>query len=556
MRIAVNPPRRNGPPLGILLCALTFAQPSFADCTPPPEIAARLQAQPDADAYTALGTYYGEHQQFTCANDAFSAALKLDPASAKLNYFLGLSLLSSGQVEAAVAALQQSIQLDANALQPRLLLASILRQAGKRSEAEAQWRAILQVQPANPAALDGLANSLTDNGDALLAIELLKPLVPLTASAPSGPPPVSEDLTLDLARAYGVAGMLDQAAAVMQSAVAADPDSFRVANAMTTVLVQQHRYQDAAALMQKFSQQHPDHLEAQIAYLSALVLNNDDTNARPLGVKLLAAAPHDFQVLYLNGIEERKAGDYTAARDHLLEAIKVDPGNTTDEYIVRFNLGSALAHLNDPAGAKEQLEKAIELDSTQAQAHFQLAGVLKTLGDATGAQQQLDLYKQFSAENTARSQADTRSQLAAQKLAAGDYKQAAALYREAVAATPGNAMLQYQLSLALDKAGDTAGERTALEQAVQIDPTFALAQNQLGYLETQSGAAAEAEKHFRQAVTAAPGFIDAWINLAAILAQEGHIPEAQQAVATALQLDAKNQQALALSQKLNEAAHR
>jgi Flp pilus assembly protein TadD len=117
-------------------------------------------------------------------------------------------------------------------------------------------------------------------------------------------------------------------------------------------------------------------------------------------------------------------------------------------------------------------------------------------------------------------------------------------------------MLQYQLSLALDKAGDTAGERSALEQAVQIDPTFALAQNQLGYLETQSGAAAEAEKHFRQAVTAAPGFIDAWINLAAILAQEGHVAEAQQAVATALQLDAKNQQALTLSQKLNEAAHR
>jgi len=350
--------------------------------------------------------------------------------------------------------------------------------------------------------------------------------------------------------------MLDQAAAVMQATLSADPDSLRVVNATTTVLVQQHRYQDAAALTQKYSQQHPDDTQARIAYLSALVLNNDDTAARPLAVQLLTAAPHDFQVLYLNGILERKAGDYAAARDHLLEAIKVDPGNTTDEYIVRFNLGSALAHLNDPAGAKQQLEKAIELDHTQAQAHFQLAAVLRTLGDAAGAQQQLDLYKQISAENTARSQADTRSQLAAQKLADGDYKQAAALYHEAVAATPGNAMLQYQLSIALDKLGDTAGERAALQQAVQIDPTFALAQNQLGYLDVQSGVPADAEKHFRQAVTAAPGFIDAWINLAATLAQQGHLADAQQAVATALQLDAKNRQALALSQKLNEAAHR
>jgi tetratricopeptide (TPR) repeat protein len=518
-------------------------QNAQGQCTASAELEARVQSQPTANTYTDLGTWYGEHQQFACSTEAFRAALKLDPNSAKLNYFLGLSLYASGQVEASINPLQQSIQIDAKAIQPRLLLASILHQLGRRGDAEAQWHAALQIDPGSVAALDGLSNSLIDGGDTTLAINLLKPLVAVKAP--------DEDLTLDLARAYGIAGMLDDAVKTIQDALEADPSSFRITNALTTIYVQQHRYQDAVALMQKYLQQHPDETQAQIAYLSALVLNNDATTARPLGRKLLTVAPHDFDVLYLNGFLEREAGEYAAAREHLQEAVALRP----DSYSALFNLGSALAHLDDPAAAKVQLEKAIAVDGSQAQAHFQLASVLRTLGQTQAAQEQLNLYKQLSSASTARSQADTKSQLAAQKLAAGDVTQAVALYRDAVAATPEDALLQYQYSMALDKAGDLAGERAALEQAVKIDPTFALAQNQLGYLASRSGEAANAEKHFREAVTAAPAFTDAWINLAATLAQEGHIPEAQQAVATALKLDADNTQAQQLSQKLNEAAH-
>ena len=125
----------------------------------------------------------------------------------------------------------------------------------------------------------------------------------------------------------------------------------------------------------------------------------------------------------------------------------------------RYNLGAALAHLNDATGAKEQLDKAIALDPSQAEAHFQLASVLRTLGDTQGAQDQLKVYQQLNRASEARSEADTKSQLAAQKLAAGDTQGAVSLYREAVAATPDNALLNYQLAMALDKGGDLASER-------------------------------------------------------------------------------------------------
>jgi len=524
---------------GVFLAA---GPPALAECTATPALEARVHDDPDVGAYTDLGTWYAQQQQFDCANSAFREALKLDPTSAKLNYFLGLSLYSSHQAEAAIAPLQQSIQSDAKAMQPRILLATVLTVLGRKDDAIAQWQAALQIDPASTDALDGLATLLTDGGNPMAAVALLKPAQR------------DEDLNIDLARAYGQAGMLDDAATTTQDALATNPSSLRLTNALATVYVNQHRYQDAAKVLHDFVQQHPDDLDAQVFYLKALVLNSNTDEARPLAKKLLAAMPHNFDVLLQNGMLERQAGDYASARDHLREAEVLDPKS----YDCRYNLGAALAHLNDNAGAKEQLEKAIALDPSQADAHFQMAPVLRALGDTAGAQEQLKLYQQLNRASVGRSQADTKSQLAAQKLASGDTQAAISLYREAVATTPDNALLNYQLAMALDKGGDLAGERSALEQAVEVDPAFAVAQNQLGYLLAHDGSAsgnAAAEGHFRAAVKAAPEFTVAWINLAATLGAETHYGEAQEAVATALRLDPKNTDAQQLSQQLNAVAH-
>jgi Flp pilus assembly protein TadD len=450
-------------------------------CKAPDDLEAQVKEHADAGSYASLGTWFGEHKQFDCANQAFRSALELDPNSAKLNYFLAFSLYSSGQLEPSIAPLQRSVQSDAKAIQPRLLLAAVFHQLGRKDEEAAQWKAALQIDPSSVDALDGLANLMIDQGDPRAAIDLLR----------HSSPTRDQDLVLDLARAYGVAGMLDDAASTLNEALAADPASLRLTNALTTVYVNQRRFQDAAALMRNYVQQHPSDVEGQIYLLRALVLNSNMDEARPLGRKLLAASPHDFEVLYLNGILERLAGEYAVARDHLLEAVKQQP----EDYGSRYNLGAALAHLDDPAGAKQQLEKAVALDPSQAEAHFQLASVLRQLGDTPEAQEQIKVYQQLSKANAARAQADTKAEMAAQKLEAGDAKQAASLYREAVAATPDDALLNYKLSLALDQAGDKSGERAALEQAVKLDPTLALAQNQLGYLLSVDGGHAAAEVH-------------------------------------------------------------
>jgi tetratricopeptide (TPR) repeat protein len=349
----------------VCLAAGSFAR---AECSATPALEARIRDTPDVSAYTEVGTWYAQQQQFECANQAFREAVKLDPTSAKLNYFLGLSLYSSHQADTAIAPLEQSIQSDAKAMQPRILLATVLTALGRKDDAATQWQAALQIDPTSTDALDGLATLLTDGGNPAAAVALLKPAQR------------DEDLNIDLARAYGQAGLLDEAEKTVKDALAADPSSLRLTNALATVYVNQHRYQDAAKVLHDFVQQRPDDLDAQVFYLNALVLNSNREEARPLAKKLLAAMPHNFDVLLQNGMLEREAGDYATARDHLREAVALEP----QSYDSRYNLGATLANLNDAAGAKEQLEKAIALDPSQVQAHYQLGLVLRTLGDTTG----------------------------------------------------------------------------------------------------------------------------------------------------------------------------
>ena len=135
-------------------------------------------------------------------------------------------------------------------------------------------------------------------------------------------------------------------------------------------------------------------------------------------------------------------------------------------------------------------------------------------------------------------------------LASGQISDAIAAFEEAVASTPGDAMLEFKLAMALDKAGEIAGEKSALENAIRINPDMAIARNQIGYLAVRSGDAESAEKDFREAVDASPAYTQAWINLAAALAMQSKISDAQRAIANALKVDPRNPDALELQQDL------
>jgi Flp pilus assembly protein TadD len=424
------------------------------------------------------------------------------------------SVMLSGEINASIAPLQNSVQENPKPLQPHVALAMALDQTQHVHDAELEWRDALASDPHSTEALSGLAKDLSAEKDSGWIIALLG----------AHPDQLDSRLTLLLAKAYSDSGRLEDASRVLRTAAQADPSSVTLANALAGVLVMQSRKQEAEDVLQATLERHPADMGSQLLYLRLLVMNDDVVNARPIATRLLVSNAGNWEVQYLNGVLDRRA---------------------------RESLGTVLAKLKSPAAAKEQFEKAIALGSKDPEIRFELATVLKSLGESQAAEEQWKLYHQGAQTQSDLTQAAAKAAFADQRLAAGDVAQAVQLYREAVALAPKEASLAYKLGMALGKTGDDAGEKTALDQAVQIDPKMAEAQNQLGFLASRAGDTAVAEQRFRLAVAAAPEFVKAWINLAATLYLQSRLPEAKDAVHHALQLDPNNRQAQSLMTRLD-----
>jgi Flp pilus assembly protein TadD len=520
---------------GLLLAAcLGFAGGAHAACNGPQALVAPLRGHPTTEGAVKLGSWYASHQQFDCAVETLQTALKSDPKSAQLHYLVGLALLEGKHAADAVPELEKSVQLAPNEAPPRLLLASVYEKAGNHAEAEDQWKQALRIDPKSEIALEGLATDLIARQDYVDAVKLLH-------SAPR-----TEKLTIKLAQALGLLNYLDEAAAVLNQAMQANPDSLPLANAMTVVLVKQRKYQDATNLLDKTVAAHPSDQDAQVQLLRLLVLTNHINQARPLGPKLLAARPKDPEVLYLNGIVQRSVGDYQQAKTLLEQAVAIDP----NFFNSRYNLGMVLVFLHEWPEAREQLEKAIALGATQPEVHFELAKALRGLGDTERATEEMKKYQQMKKDDETELEASEAAAQGDKEIDDGKIKEALGHYHDASDGQPSNANYRYKLAIAMNRAGDTAGEREQLEQAVKLDPKLAGAQNALGYLLSRGGDVDGAVEHFKMAVEAAPGWTAAWINLAAELAVGSHFPEARQAVSKALELDPGNAQAKELSDQL------
>lgn len=508
-------------------------------CSGPPPLEAQLRSHPSEESYAALSDWFNQNHRPKCAADTIRAGLKLVPGSARLHYLLGLNFYSAGRNGEAVAPLEQAIRIDPGALPPHLIMGATLARLGRNRDAIQQWQAALKIDPDSKEAQDGLAKSLIATGDFDAAIRSLSSV------------PRDENLTLDLAIAYRKAGMYDEAAQALSDGLQSMPGSDALTAALVSLDVDESHFEAASLLAEKIARAKPEDMEAQRIYLRTLIITGNNDAAAPLGRKLLALAPHDADLLNLNGLIEQKAGDLESARKHLEEAVAVSP----NDYNPRVNLGVVLADLKDANGARKQFERAIELGTDEPQVHFELAKVLRTLGDAQGAQQQLAIYQKRLKQESDQAEAVSEATEAAAAVKSGDNQKAADLYRAACAAQPQNAMLSYRLAMVLGDEGDLDGERAALQRAVQVNPRLAQAQYQLGYMDFQAGNNAAAEREFRATVDALPDNVQAWISLAATLGAEAHFPEARAAIARARELQPDNAAARALSQQLAEAQH-
>jgi tetratricopeptide (TPR) repeat protein len=140
-----------------------------------------------------------------------------------------------------------------------------------------------------------------------------------------------------------------------------------------------------------------------------------------------------------------------------------------------YSQGVAQLSRDDYARALPFFEKAVETDSTYAEAWYQAGfsyGILGRHADALKASKQAAKLRPDWAE--------TYVNIGASSYALQQYKEAADAYRQAIRLDDGKADTQYALGLSLEKLNRTDEEALAYKRALAVNPGHANAMEKLG----------------------------------------------------------------------------
>jgi tetratricopeptide (TPR) repeat protein len=533
-----------------------------AACKGPTELEKVIATQPSAGVYDALGAYFGQRQQLSCAIAAFEAAVHQDPNSWEARFNLSLALLQKHEPARAARELKVAVSLKPADPLGHIALGEALGELDQNDSAIKEFKFALKSDPKSVPALDGLAKALIAQKRYSAAIAYLK----------DGP--VSPVLQDDLAVAYSSNGDVAEAVKLLTELVQQNPSSADRHARLGIAYTQETQFRQAADEFHEALRLDENNDVTRLSYVKALIVLAEFQTALPEIQNYLRRKPHNFDALYLMGVVDRGLGNYTAAKDVLSQAVALDPNH----YDARYNLGFVLAKLGRPQEALVHLEKAAHLNPSSSEARFQLAAVLRSLGQEQRAREELQGFQKTKEQSVKENVAGTKVNQANEYFQTGEFQRASDLYREALAEDPGNARTYYDMALALDQLGKTAEERDALNQAIRLDPTLARAHNQLGFLNLQAGQASEAETELKAAISLDPGYAEAqnnlgvlygqqgknkeaeelfhkatennpqyaqaFINLGLILAGQSHFPEAEQVVRSALKISPENSQAL------------
>jgi len=145
----------------------------------------------------------------------------------------------------------------------------------------------------------------------------------------------------------------------------------------------------------------------------------------------------------------------------------------TDYAEAHYMLGTVLKQLGKSDEALAELRETVRLQPRSAEAQLSIGQILRQRGDTAGASSafaEADRLRKLKADDQAATFAVSAG---LKKLAAKDLTGAIASFREAVRLAPEHAQAQYQLGLALQKAGASVEARKHLAEARRLAPYLA-----------------------------------------------------------------------------------
>jgi tetratricopeptide (TPR) repeat protein len=407
-------------------------------------------------------------------------------------YFLFLQarvLDDDGDLNGAIAAYRQVLDLIPAAAEVRADLATAYARQGKSTEALAEALTALKTDPANRVAhrvmgfvQASIAESATDakqqanlvseaighfekaleGGTGDLAVELTvarlyvqtgQPLkaIPTLQSFLDDRPDYAEAVLL-LADAYEGAHRLPDAVAAVEALVADQPADTSARTRLAGLYEETGRWADAAAGWAELSRRNPQILGFRTRRATALVNAGDVDAGRDALLAILKDAPREVPVWYLLSQVERRAGHGAAAEDAARHIAEIDPA--------------------DPRGPLALAEaKLVSKD---------YPGAIALLEPFVTAPRAADVESGVYAR--------AAGQMAVALEGAGDFAKAEVTLRGVVARDASNAEALNDLGYMLADRGQKLDEAVGLiERALQIDPDNQSFLDSLGWAQVKRG---------------------------------------------------------------------
>ncbi len=248
-----------------------------------------------------------------------------------------------------------------------------LHRSGRGAEAEALYRQVLELEPANADALHlsgVVAHQAGRHADAIVFI------AKAIKKAPRNPA-----FRLNLANACQALGHLDKAAAAIKVAIKLDPGWAEAHNSLGVIRAGQERIPKAVGHFNKAIALKPDYADAYNNLGIALAKLGKLEEAIGAHEKALAIEPQNVEILNAMGTTLRDTGRYDDAICHYQRVLALHPGHPE----ALNNMGVALNDLGRADEAIEAYHRAIEARPDHAEAYRNLAKPLIGLDDIDGA---------------------------------------------------------------------------------------------------------------------------------------------------------------------------
>lgn len=420
------------------------------------------------------------------------------PQSARAHFNLGLSLLNAGQTEQAVAALGRAHELEPHEAKIAYQFARALISIGRRDEARLLLTALLQESPSDWSLVCGLADCALGDADYTKAIELWTTVIQLRPQWPDGHyyrgialllagsarrnlaikdlriasrlDPRRPAFYQGLGVGYAVAGDFQRAERTLRIALRLKPAFSEALEALTTVLLQAHRLEDASTILDARLKEEPTNLRLLELAAWAYVTRGRPADAkaylhRAFGVlQKVGGEPDDVARVANNlGVCSARSRDWNEAARLYSRALQVSPDYSPIAY---QNLAQVLVETGEVEGAVDALRDCVRRFPESEGARIGLSALLSEQGNEAEGLSILRDWIQ-GANAGAPAYASYGAQMADR---CADYAGAIRVIREGLDRYPGDSLLLNNLAYVQLMDGRIIDARSTLESSASAMP--------------------------------------------------------------------------------------